>query len=243
MALCLEGEKEKAWASDLKRFVGEQSSVPGAVYRFPVVTENLAAISDRMDGAALLAEALAHEHATGKFHEFMRLFERAFSLPPSKFDRKLTQFLQGAELGYDRPEINAWIDLRNPATHANDPKKPEIVLESDVRPVIARIEQAAYDVLWNKKVWNNPSRERRRFWIAPVATTSPAASLRVTQGLGATFLFQAYDPFKTFVYDHTFTPQLPSHLWTSWQHATTQAQELTAAEVTSANPMPENPGN
>src|SRR5215207_1557512 len=40
--------------------------------------------SDRSDGVALLAEALAHEHPTGRFHELVRLFERAFRLSPFK---------------------------------------------------------------------------------------------------------------------------------------------------------------
>jgi hypothetical protein len=217
VALFLEGEEEQSWASGLSRFVGHHSGIPRTTYRLPSSPEYLAALSDRMDGAALLAEAITHEHATGKFHEFMRLFERAFALSPSQFEKKLAQFLQGADLGYDRNEVKRWIELRNPATHANDPVRSFIALESDVRPVIARMEQAAYDVLWNKKSWQNSSRERRQVWLPTVATISPTYDVMIIKGLDASFMIQMLDPFKAFPCDAGFhLPEFPPHLWASW---------------------------
>jgi hypothetical protein len=49
--------------------------------------------SDRLDGVALLAEALAHEHPTGVFHELMRVFERAFGRASSDLIEPLSEFL------------------------------------------------------------------------------------------------------------------------------------------------------
>ena len=217
VALGLEDEDENRWASSLTRFQGEQSGIPQTSYCLPPSSEQLEALSDRVDGVALLAEALTHEHPTGKFHEFMRLFERAFALAPSQFEKKLTQFLQGADLGYDRNEVKKWIDLRNPATHANDLTRTHIVLESHVRPVIARIEQAAYDVLFNKKTWAEASKERRPWWRPMVATIAAKNAVRVTKGLDANVQVQALDPFEAFVYDSSFRlPTLPKNLWSSW---------------------------
>jgi len=169
---------------------------------------------------ALLAEALTNQHSTGKFHEFMRLFERAFTLSPSQFEKKLAQSLQGADLGYDRSEVKHWIALRNPATHANDTTLPYIALESDIRPVIDRIEQAAYDVLWNKKFWQDRSTETRPVWRPSVATDFSTYNVVVTKGLEASFIIQTLDPLRAFPFDQDFRlPEMPPHFWSSWnQH-------------------------
>ncbi len=104
-----------------------------------------------------------------------------------------------------------------PATHANDLTRGHIVLESHVRPVIARLEQAAYDVLFNKRTWADPSRERRPQWRPDVATIAMKDAVRVTKGQNAQFTVQILDPFEAFVYDASFRPpRLPEHLWSSW---------------------------
>lgn len=84
-------------------------------------------------------------------------------------------------------------------------------------PVIARIEQAAYDVLWNKKTWKSSSKERRQVWRPRVATLSATNALRITKGDDATFSLHMLDPFQAFSYDASFNlPELPPHLWASW---------------------------
>jgi hypothetical protein len=217
VALYLENEQEARWASNLSRFAGHNFGIPQTTFNLPPTPEYLAALADRLDGATLLTEAISQDHATGKFHEFMRLFERAFALVPSQFEKKLAQFLEGADLGYQRAEVKSWIDLRNPATHANDSTRSLIVLESDIRPVIARMEQAAYDVLWNKKTWQDPSRERRLMWQPTVATVSSSYDVMLTQGLGAKYLIQMLDPYKAFSHDASFRPPaFPPHLWACW---------------------------
>jgi hypothetical protein len=217
VALLLETDEEVRWSSGLSRFAGQQSSIPTTFFNLPLSTEHLTALSDRPDGVALLAEALAHDHVTGRLHEFMRLFERAFALAPSQCEKKLAQLLEGADLGYDRNEVRTWIDLRNPATHANDLTQPHIVLESHVRPVIARIEQAAYDVLMNKKILADPSRERRCMWRPIAATASAKNDLILTKGEAASYVMQTLDPFEAFYYDAGFRlPELPSNIWANW---------------------------
>jgi hypothetical protein len=210
-------EADLEWLETTKGFQGSLLSIPGTKQTVPFDARSLQALQDRVDGVALLAEALAHNHPTGRFHEFIRLLERAFTLPPSQFEKKLTQFLQGASLGYERPEIKRWVDLRNPATHADELTPGHIVFESHVRPVIARMEQAAYDVLFNKKVWSDPSRERRNVWHPPVATCSERHHLRITHGEGATFIFQALDPFEAFLYDQNMNlPPMEKNPWAKW---------------------------
>jgi hypothetical protein len=225
VALGLEDEDEKRWACNVSRFHGEHIGTPQTSYYLPTSSENLQALSDRLDGVALLAEALAHEHSTGKFHEFMRLFERAFALAPSQFEKKLSQFLQGGDLGYNRQENKQWIELRNPATHANDLSQSHIVLESHVRPFIARMEQAAFDVLLNKKSWADPSRHRRAQWRPAVATIAPKNEVRIPKGVDANFQVQMLDPSEAFVYDAQFRlPHMPENVWTRWPETTVAYQ-------------------
>src|SRR4029453_885970 len=102
----------------------------------------------------LLAEAMAHEHATGKFHELNRFFERAFTRRGTHLVKPLFKPLEPANLGYTKAEIKEWVfDLRHPATHAD--RNRSFLLESDVRPVVGRMEQAAYEVLLKKEFWRN----------------------------------------------------------------------------------------
>ena len=139
----------------------------------PILVEDaevMGGLSDRWDGVALLAEAFAHKHPTGRLHELFRVFERAFSLPARKLAPALVDFLH-PRYGYAADEIGAWIDLRDPATHAD--ARPTFVLEAEVRPVLRRMEQAATDVLINKKLWRDPDLERRDVWRPTAWTRNP----------------------------------------------------------------------
>lgn len=141
--------------------------------------------SDRPDGAALLAEALSHNHPTGTFHELLRVFERAFSLTSSALVTPLAEFLDGANMGYSQAEVKRWLtELRHPATHAD--VRENFVLESDIRPVIPRIMQAAYEVLFNKDSWRNPSTQRREVWRAPAGISGEEESSDVFKSPEAT---------------------------------------------------------
>jgi hypothetical protein len=136
-------------------------------------------LSDRDDGVALMAEALGTGHATARFHEFVRLFERAFAKSSSKLVEPLRAFLS-PRLGYTEAELTRWFgELRDPATHAD--VRSRIVLEVDIRPVVDRMEQAAYDVLLNKKTWRDASIDRRDVWAPDSGTTNAAGDAFIVQ--------------------------------------------------------------
>ena len=89
-------------------------------------------LGDRKEGLALLAEGINHSLASGKYREYLRLFENAFCLSPCpKLAKKLVQFLN-PEMGYSRHEVNTWLTLRDGISHADKKRASQVVLESDV---------------------------------------------------------------------------------------------------------------
>lgn len=88
--------------------------------------------------------------------------------------------LSSTKVRYSEPELNRWFaELRDPATHAD--VRPTIVFEVDVRPVVDRMEQAAYDVLLNKKIWRDASTDRREVWTPNSGTTNAAGDAFIVQ--------------------------------------------------------------
>ena len=174
----------------------------------------LDSLVDRLDGVALLAEATAHGHLVGQFHEYVRLFERAFALGSSKLCNPLARFLKDANQGYTHAEVRKWlIDLRHPATHAD--QRESFVLEGDIRPVIHRIEQAAYEVLFNKKAWRNSSFARRTVWCptAKLVSADPLQHEVVAQN-ACTLTAQLLDHYGSYPLDLTAgIDTLPQGWW------------------------------
>ena len=137
-------------------------------------------LDDREDGVALLVEALSHDHAMGRFHEFVRVFERAFARPAKTLTSPLSEFLL-PRFGYSEAEVGRWFEeLRDPATHADVRK--EFLLEAEVRPVIDRMEQAAFDVLLNKQTWRDPSTDRREVWTPTAGSTNASGGAFIVEG-------------------------------------------------------------
>jgi hypothetical protein len=214
-ALEAQSPEEKEWLSERSGFVGAEIRAI-ASGKAQVDDETLAeALKDRLDGAALLAEALSHSHPTGRFHELLRLFERAFRSPPGRLTQPLSAFLATARHGFDRDEIAGWLKLRGPATHADS--RPGFLLEADVRPVIARMEQAAYDVLLNKAEWRSTSTARRDAWQPSAGTKSTGVDLFLSKGEDVVIGFQVLDPFLSYPadLDVLITDGLPSSWWWS----------------------------
>lgn len=217
VAFLPENNKALEWLEASAGIVANRDVIPDARFRLDIDEKLLTVLSDRLDGVTLLSEALAHSHATGKYHEFIRLYERAFQLSISQLDKKLSKFLNGAELGYEREEIKNWLQLRDAATHADEKKSHHLVLESDVTRFIPRMEQAAYDLLLNKTVWRDPSSERRNVWKPVVATVSRQDDIRSTKGQSGSFQFQAFDEFKSYPLDlNGFLNSLPDNAWSKW---------------------------
>lgn len=136
---------------------------------FPLDEQLLASLRDRADGVTLLAEVFAHSHPVGQLHEVFRLFERAFRLPARWLTEQLVEFLH-PRFGYGSDEIDAWVALRDQATHAD--VRESFVLEADVRPFLGRMEQAATDVLLNKATWRRDDTIRRETWSPSAWTKS-----------------------------------------------------------------------
>lgn len=155
-------------------------------------------LAERLDGVALLTEALNHRNALGRYHELVRLFERAFHLGPYGLFASLVPFLtdSAAPHGFTEQEIHVWINARPEATHAD--RRPTYVLEADVRPWIARMLEAAFDVLLNKADWRQPTTTRRNRWRPAAGSSDPNAGMFLTQGREASLEFQILDGFKAY---------------------------------------------
>lgn len=70
-----------------------------------------------------------------------------------------------------------------------------------MRPIIARMEQAATDVLFNKKDWRDASTERRAVWTPKTGTTDDEGGVFVTQGADVTLQAQLLDEYGAFPLD------------------------------------------
>jgi hypothetical protein len=171
-------------------------------------------IADRFDGVTLLAESFAHENELGRYREFMRFFELAFALPVTQVGKKLSQFLTGAGLGYSRAEVESWLELRHGATHGDGKRAKRLVIEADVRPLIQRIKQAAFDVLFNKLDWGKASRSRRDLWRPTASTHAPTGKLCILQGSTVGFEFHLLDAFGVYPFDlSACLDELPDTWW------------------------------
>jgi hypothetical protein len=132
----------------------------------------LATLNDRLPGVALLAEAYAHNTASGRYREWVRFFEAAFSREFTSLGKKLSQTLNPM-LGYTRGEIEAWISKRHPFIHADGKQATTLLMERDARGIARRMEQAALDILFNKRHWGTWSSERSEVWRPTAWTTGP----------------------------------------------------------------------
>lgn len=124
---------------------------------------DFASLPDRRDGVLLLGAAITATHGVGKLHELFRLFENAFARAGADLVAPLSQFLSthARGLGYADNEVEGGVkDLRHPATHADLRKQPTFASDHDVQHHLVRIEQAAYDVLFNKREWHTPDPDR-----------------------------------------------------------------------------------
>ena len=65
------------------------------------------------------------------------------------------------DVGYSDDEVEELVnDLRHPATHADLRKQASFASDNDVQHHLVGIEQAAYDVLFNKRDWHTADSDR-----------------------------------------------------------------------------------
>lgn len=194
-----EKDAEKKWLDSSEGYELKYNVIPVFDYNILNNIIDLNHLKDRKKGAVLLAEALCHSNNMGKYRDYMRLFEHAFSRPITAIDKKLHQFLSGFDgAGYTRKEVKEWISLRHPSSHA-DKKNKIFLLESDVTPFIQRIEQAAYDVLCNKKEWGDFSKERRNIYLPTIWTHNDTCEISSSPNTKSFISLVTYDHFGSFI--------------------------------------------
>lgn len=190
-------------------------------------------LQDRLDGVELLIEVLAQDHATGRYRDLIRLFERAFKLPPGKLTDAVAAFLD-PRFGYTKEELRDWFEThRDPATHAD--QRNEFSVEADVRPVVDRMEQAALDVLFNKQHWRDDSADRRAVWTPRSGSEGPDGQVFVTRGDSPPpLLGQVLDEFGCFTMNLggviTSTPEE----WWPRKHPSTSTTEPAQVHIVEA---------
>jgi len=224
VSLIAESETERQFLEESRGFVGSLSGQIGVSGEIRLTPQIISGLTDRRDGLLLLAHAFAHQGALARYREFMRFFELAFAQPTTTLEKKLWQFLSGNQFGYSRAEVRSWLALRHGAVHGDLKNAPGLVLEADVRPLICRIEQAALDVLLNKKTWHNSSRERRSLWFPTAGTTSAnTADLFTVQGTRMVMSVKAVDQFRVYPFDlSACMTDRPPEWWTGSQSSQTE---------------------
>lgn len=181
-----------------------------SVFHTPLTPSDAASyLSDRWEGAALLAEAYSHNRLSGKFRDLVRFFEAAYGLPFMQLHKKLYQTLPPV-MGYDRGEVKSWQALRHPFSHADGRVTLELAMEHDAWPIVQRMEQAAWFILFNKAAWRSASTARRN-GVMPIAiTTSPDRGGIIRQHSAPTLELISLDPFGAFQ-DCNFNVTPPAH--------------------------------
>ena len=153
-------------------------------------------LADRADGLSLLVEASQTNHASGRFHEFIRVFERGFGRASKLLAIPMAEFLD-PRFGFTSAELKVWFEeLRDPLTHAD--QRPTFLLERDINPVIDRVEQAALDMVFNKVNWREPDSERRALWTPRSGFVGPSGKMFLTAGTRPPLQGRLLDEYGSF---------------------------------------------
>jgi hypothetical protein len=208
----------------LNRTKGLLLSTGGVAFSPFHISDNdcLQHLTDRSDGVALLAEALTQDHAVGHARELYRFFERAFACNEKELGKSLKEFLKGTAHNFSATEINRWIKFRGRTIHAD--RSDEFFLERDFRLISQRMEEAAYDILFNKEEWRSRTATRRIAFPIPIGTSSyncrdmfkrPSAEEPIT--------YQFLDAFSSYVINLEMGLK---NLPTDWYHESSDRWEL-----------------
>lgn len=157
---------------------------------------SLSKLHDRQDGVSLLAEALSHNHPTGRLHEYFRVIERAFAVSYRKACEKLLfRYFQPTDYQISQSELDSWIAIRDSSTHADI--KPFITI-SETRKTVDRVELAAYDILFNKVHWRNQDVSRRKLFTPVYYSISNNDEYAIARGSTINIELQPFDGFYAY---------------------------------------------
>jgi hypothetical protein len=179
VAFRAEGNSDRRWFAKQNELSGFYQAIAEPDFPLGVDLNVATRLGDRPDGVELLAEGVASGRMLGRFIETVRVFERAFTEDGDRLVPLLAEFLaQRPLLRYTKSEVKNWLGrrggnrLRDRVVHAASLKSAP-ALEADVRPFIARMRLAAYEVVLNKKKWASRSTERRDLWTPLAGPVDP----------------------------------------------------------------------
>jgi hypothetical protein len=198
VAFRIETDDDRRFFASCSGLRGAELGVSAGRMSIYVDKEALAHLSDRQEGVALVAEALAQHHPTGRYHELLRVFEQAFAESADPLVPLLAAFLaQRPRLGYTKTEVKRWVvRLRGAATHA-DRHAP--LLEEDLRDIIDRMLLAAYETVFNKQAWYSRDTARRDIWTPITGPLEPSGKWFVMQcRTEAPLKGQLFDPYGSY---------------------------------------------
>lgn len=212
VAFQAEDLEERTWLDSQDGIAGFDRIAPRHDFGVKLEPPFLNHLSDRGDGAALLADALSGSKAEDEFLGFLRVFERAFADSSGRLVPVLATFLEARPgLGFTKTEVKRWITrLRGGVAHADRNPLP---IEADYRPLIPRMKFAAYDVLLNKASWREKSSDRRDVWT-PTTAPLPDGRLLVAQHSEGPGHAQVFDAFGVYPLDLSSRKlELPEDHW------------------------------
>lgn len=226
-----ENDNERKWLEEKKSVLYKRADkthgIPVSTLSSLDVTNYLPELADRLDGVEIIAEAHNHTHMCGKFNQYFRLFERAFRVGNEKLVPLLQMFFKSLRYCYTPEEIQNWMNIRNEIVHGKGSFKR--IGESYVTPYIQRIEQAAYDILMNKSLWNQSDTSRRKLWYPEVC--SGKNCLHVKVGNRDYSKFNVLDEHGVFPLD--FNLLKPLNFDTAWHKYSLEDDPSTGAKFAS----------
>lgn len=203
-----ENNEERLWLEKSNGILIKMPNQPSAINEDPIpIYQFMNELSDRYDGLALLCESINTNHASGKFKEYIRIFERAFTKSSKNLITPLTNYLKPLDLNYLHDEIDNWIEIRGGTSHAD---RDRVFYEYDVIPVLGRVKTAALDILFNKTNWRSNDSARRSLWKVPSGPLDRNMGLFITQGKNVKINFHILDDFGVFGRDFSSLNNSPN---------------------------------
>lgn len=208
-----ESDEERQWLGESR---GIQGGLDGVAqhnldHLLPLTTDTVTSLTDRWDGVALISAARTANRTTGSFLDYIRIFERAFGRAAPGIAEQLATFLD-PRFGYTAEEIHHWTTaLRGSTAHAD--QRRSFLLDSDVRPYLSRVEQAAWDILMNKARWRCNDIERRDAWAPEGGLVSASGHLVIAQRTTPRVVAQLLDRWQEFPLDLETRVRAPKSWW------------------------------